>query len=54
MRAMTFKMDQGDELDQAIKKVLANLVNHVLGGYDPNRSPTQEPQTEAKQLEQRN
>ena len=40
-------MDQGDELDMAIKKVLANLVNHVLVGYDPNKS-SPEPQTEAK------
>ena len=41
MRAMTLKMDSNDELDMAIKKVLANLVNHVLIGYNPNSTNTE-------------
>lgn len=36
MRAMTQKMQKGDETDQAIQKVLSNLVQNVLVDFDPN------------------
>lgn len=46
-------MQAGDELDQAITKVLANLVNSVLIGFDPNAEENENMSAHQK-LEHRN
>lgn len=54
MRAMTKKMESGDETDQAINKVLHNLVSNVLVGFNPNSSPDDPNLTKTAKLELRN
>lgn len=43
MRAVTQKFEKGDETDQAIKKVLHNLVTNVLSNFDPNNNVENDP-----------
>ena len=54
MRSLTKKMAKGDEVDQAITKVLNNLVRNFLIGYDPNATENDANLTKAQKLEKKN
>ena len=54
MRATTMKMSKGDETDQAIQKVLYNLVNHFLTDFDPDSVENDENLTMDQKLEKKN
>ena len=51
MRSTTLRMSKGDECDQAIQKVLQNLVNNYLIGFDPNSVDNDPNLTEEQKLE---
>ena len=54
MRATTLRMAKGDETDQAIQKVLHNLVNNYLTEYDPDSVENDQNLTMEQKLEKKN
>ena len=54
MRATTLRMAKGDETDQAIQKVLQNLVNHYLTDFDPDEVENDTKLTIDQRLEKKN
>ena len=54
MRATTLRMAKGDETDQAIQKVLQNLVNHYLTDFDPDEVESDQNLTVDQKLEKKN
>ena len=54
MRATTMRMSKGDETDQAIQKVLHNLVNNYLTEYDPDSVENDQNLTMDQKLEKKN
>lgn len=54
MRATTLRLAKGDETDQAIQKVLQNLVNHYLTDFDPDEVESDQNLTVDQKLEKKN
>ena len=54
MRSTTLKMAKGDETDQAIQKVLQNLVNNYLTDYDPSAVDNDPNLTTTQKLDKKN
>ena len=51
MRMLSKKMNKGDATDQAIQKVLQNLVNDVLHNFDPSVVENDQNLTKMQKLE---
>ena len=55
LRSVTKRMSRGDETDQAIQKVLRNLVNDFLTSYDPEKKFEDDPNlTKGQKIEKKN